>query len=341
MNTKKLAIHFSLLGFLAAALSAGTAGAQTIVNIGSQSGNTVPGTAAIVKTEVLAYGWIRSDNAGSLNGGESAFIGTGGSSDFRAYVAFDLSSFAVTDLVSLATVSLYSEGADSFDANGPSTTDANSIGLNITQLANVTGYGPGNRSGVGGPAATIDSNGLGANWTNLNGLYGSVIQTVALDLDAIAPDAQVDFDVTAAVQAAVSAGASKITFGFTSPAAIATGARNFFPFEGMDQSIEGGGAGTIGPNLRVEFSSVPSVFVLTITPNGANYDFSWNSQPGKLYDLLSSTDLSTPIAEWAVYDPDGPGGTDPYENIADTGATTTLTNVVSGDPRRFFAMREK
>ncbi len=258
-TTSRIRPFAGVMGLLAC-VAASAPGAT--VNLGSQSGNTVPLTGAIVKTEVLAYGWIRSDNQTSRNGGESAFIGTAGTSDFRAYVAFNLSSFAVTDLVSLATVSLYSEGADSFDANGPSTTDANSIGLNITQLANVTGYGPGDRAGVGGPAATIDSNGLSATWTNLSGSYGSVIQTVNLNLDAIAPNTQVDFDVTAALQAAVSAGASKITFGFTSPAAIGTGARNFFAFEGMDQSIEGGGQGTIGPNLRVEVIPEPTTAIL-------------------------------------------------------------------------------
>jgi hypothetical protein len=84
-----------------------------------------------------------------------------------------------------------------------------------------------------------------------------------------------------------------------------------------------------------EITAIParSTFQLTITPNGGNYDFSWESQPGKAYDLLTSLDLATPVAEWPVYDA-------LYEGIPSAGETTTLTAVPSADPRRFFAMRE-
>lgn len=40
-------------------------------------------------------------------------------------------------------------------------------------------------------------------------------------------------------------------------------------------------------------------FQLVITPNEANpgtCDFTWESRDGKVYDLLSSTDLSTPVS---------------------------------------------
>ena len=213
------------------------------VDLGSQSGNTIT-------DEVLAFGWIRSDDPNRRVGGETSFVGgTNGANDFRGYVAFDLSGFSVGDTVNTATLSLFSEGADTFDANGPSTTDANSIGLNLTSLAEITGYG----DGAGNNAAT-DVGATVASWNGINTLYGGVVSTVTLNLDTIAVNQQVDFDVTAAIQAAVDAGDPKLTFGITSPDAIATAARNFFAFEGVDQ---GGPGGSIGPNLNVDFTAIP------------------------------------------------------------------------------------
>ena len=86
---------------------------------------------------------------------------------------------------------------------------------------------------------------------------------------------------------------------------------------------------------------VPTYFPLAITRNGANYDFSWPSQSGKVYDLLSSTDLSTAPATWAVYDPDGPGGNDPYGDILATAPTNVLSAVPGSGPVRFFVVAEK
>ncbi len=82
-------------------------------------------------------------------------------------------------------------------------------------------------------------------------------------------------------------------------------------------------------------------FQLAIERNGADFDFSWGSREGKIYDLVSSTDLSTAPAAWPVYDPDGAGGIDPYGDIASGGSTTTLSAVPASDPRRFFAVVEK
>lgn len=103
-----------------------------------------------------------------------------------------------------------------------------------------------------------------------------------------------------------------------------------------------------GDNSYLAFSEIrfgattnPSdgVFPFTIRPNEAtagSYDFEWSSQPGKVYDLLTSTDLADPISEWPVFD----DGVTVYEAIPTAGETTTLTAVPSADPRRFFAMRE-
>lgn len=91
---------------------------------------------------------------------------------------------------------------------------------------------------------------------------------------------------------------------------------------------------------RFSLTASPAVpdapFRLVITRNGPDFDFEWNSQPDKLYDLLTSTDLATPIADWPVH----ADGETLYEAIPSGGATTTLTAVASAGPRRFFAMRE-
>jgi hypothetical protein len=77
----------------------------------------------------------------------------------------------------------------------------------------------------------------------------------------------------------------------------------------------------------------------TITPNATPglFDFSWTSRKGKMYDLLTSTDLSTPVDAWAIYN----DGAFLYENLPATGTATTLTGVPSGAARRFFALREE
>ncbi|MFZ9935495.1 MAG: hypothetical protein ACO3JG_00395 [Luteolibacter sp.] len=85
-------------------------------------------------------------------------------------------------------------------------------------------------------------------------------------------------------------------------------------------------------------------FQVRIAPSASNpglYDFEWDSQPGKVYDLLTSTDLATPIATWPVHDPDGEGGNSPYADIPTAGTTTTLTAVPGDGTKRFFAVAEK
>jgi mannan endo-1,4-beta-mannosidase len=81
----------------------------------------------------------------------------------------------------------------------------------------------------------------------------------------------------------------------------------------------------------------PSSFELTITPtasNPGNYDFEWESQDGKLYDLVSDTGLATAPGTWSVWNSQA--------DIASGGTTTSLTNIPGGaDPTRFFAVLEK
>lgn len=85
--------------------------------------------------------------------------------------------------------------------------------------------------------------------------------------------------------------------------------------------------GTSGVMAVVSGSSAP--LQLVVTQNGANLDFTWNGQSGKLYDLLSATDLTTAVAVWDVWN----GNADINANF--------LSIPRPGDPKRFFALREK
>lgn len=77
---------------------------------------------------------------------------------------------------------------------------------------------------------------------------------------------------------------------------------------------------------------------LSIASSGNTLNFSWNSNSGKQYNLVSSTDLATPVAEWAPYN----DGVSTYENLpASPTGTNTLTGVIQLDSQRFFAIVEQ
>ena len=100
---------------------------------------------------------------------------------------------------------------------------------------------------------------------------------------------------------------------------------------------------TLGQPARDSYLDPPAVvlsqdlFRLSIAPNTANlwnYDFTWNSRSGMVYDLVSSTDLSTHPADWPTWD--GRSGIPP----SGTGINS-LTNIPGDGPRRFFAIQEQ
>jgi hypothetical protein len=92
-------------------------------------------------------------------------------------------------------------------------------------------------------------------------------------------------------------------------------------------------------NVSIEGLSAPPAptipFVITPTEGSpGNYDFEWDSQEGKLYDLVSSPDLSSARDTWPVWD----GRAD----LAATPPANTLADIPGGgDTRRFFALLEK
>ena len=75
---------------------------------------------------------------------------------------------------------------------------------------------------------------------------------------------------------------------------------------------------------------------LTVTPSSSNlgsFDFDWNSRDGKVYDLVSNTDLSTSPDTWLVWEG--------RANIVSTGSNILLDGIPGGGAKRFFAVIEK
>ena len=101
------------------------------------------------------------------------------------------------------------------------------------------------------------------------------------------------------------------------------------------------GSGTHVPFDNVRFTtdlaSSTSNFKATITPTPGilgNYDFSWNSQTGKVYDLVSSTDLATAPTSWEVWQ-------NQTGIVANPPTNSLITVPGGGDRRRFFVVIER
>lgn len=80
-----------------------------------------------------------------------------------------------------------------------------------------------------------------------------------------------------------------------------------------------------------------SPLVLTIIPGDESpgvFDFAWPGRSGLNYDLVSSPDLLTPLADWPVWE-----GNADIPGVAD--GPTTLPAITVGDEKRFFAVVEK
>ncbi|MDQ8192190.1 hypothetical protein [Roseibacillus persicicus] len=90
-------------------------------------------------------------------------------------------------------------------------------------------------------------------------------------------------------------------------------------------------------NILITADTVDPV-ILSVSQVAGALDFSWESTAGYQYDLLSSTDLSTPPSEWLVHD-DGAGL---LEDIAASGTgTNSLVGVALSGEQRFFTLREE
>lgn len=104
---------------------------------------------------------------------------------------------------------------------------------------------------------------------------------------------------------------------------------------GFTSADDTSGDNTVVDNFSLSDGSIDEPIVLAIAQVGSNLDFTWNSEPGMQYDLLSSTELSTAPSGWAPYN----DGVSVFEDIATSGTgTNTLTGVLFSGDRRFFAI---
>jgi hypothetical protein len=98
------------------------------------------------------------------------------------------------------------------------------------------------------------------------------------------------------------------------------------------------GSGQFELDLSIAGVAAFTFQIVDIARSGAICDLSWTSRPYKTYDLLSSSDLATPLSSWDVYDPDTNGL---YQAMLPSGSgINTFTAVPSADLRRFFAVAE-
>lgn len=91
----------------------------------------------------------------------------------------------------------------------------------------------------------------------------------------------------------------------------------------------------VGDNTveNILISPGPAILQLVITPNpetAGSYDFTWTGRDGKVYDLVSATDLSIPPSSWAV-----------WQESANILGNTIVEVPGGGDSTRFFAVLEK
>jgi hypothetical protein len=125
----------------------------------------------------------------------------------------------------------------------------------------------------------------------------------------------------------------------TSTDAFNPGAGNYSVHQGLtasDATISWTPLNSVGANREGWVTGIQVVEVgksaplsLTVENSGSDLDFTWNGIAGKVYDLLSPTDLDTPISTWAVWD----------GNETMVGNTLTIPRPV--DDTRFFAIIEK
>jgi len=101
-------------------------------------------------------------------------------------------------------------------------------------------------------------------------------------------------------------------------------------------SLHGGGEvhGGLG---EIQFDGVPAVagpefLELLITPSGEDLIFSWEGREGKVYDLVSSADLMTPVIDWEIYGV--------FQNIVGA-PTVELTTDAPDTDKLFFAIIER
>ncbi|MGD9419096.1 MAG: hypothetical protein Q7R22_009145 [Verrucomicrobiota bacterium JB025] len=99
----------------------------------------------------------------------------------------------------------------------------------------------------------------------------------------------------------------------------------------VSYSLNGDHVNAVSALVLTAASSVPQLKIASAA-NGTELEFSWESNAGKLYDILRSTDLSTSPATWDVWQADIP---------ADASGSNLEIHARPGDPKSFFVLVEK
>ena len=101
----------------------------------------------------------------------------------------------------------------------------------------------------------------------------------------------------------------------------------------LTSSRSGTASSGIGGLTFDSFSDSSPVICIENDPTGAsNLVFTWQNQPGMLYDIRSNTDLSIPPSTWDIFEGD---------IEADASGTNVLTVPHPIDETTFFVLEER
>jgi hypothetical protein len=315
-------------------------------------------TFTATEDNTILSGPLANDNYGAYNRISS---GTVGSMNQRSIMRFDVSALdGLYTSINSITLRVYN-----YDDN------ADNLGANVDVTTNVHAITAANRAWIEGTSTGGAATGQ-STWNNRAHNTSSWAGSAGLGTVGTDYDSTVLASYTMLVASKPADGAA-IDFTFTGTTLALTGLIDAWMVDNVNNSQANPGLllrdptptpggsrrnrftmnsreatnPALHPQLIVEYanSSLPvTPLRLTIKPSDGNpdhYDFTWTSQAGKIYDLLSSDDLATPVSTWPVFDPDGPGGNQPFGDIPATADTTTLTAVPGNGPKRFFAIRQR
>jgi predicted GH43/DUF377 family glycosyl hydrolase len=142
------------------------------------------------------------------------------------------------------------------------------------------------------------------------------------------------FDVTSSTQLTFAGGTVTID-----PTSDLVGGVGYYVLIDPDAIEDASGNGFVGISDTTSwaFTTVPPFGPLIVRQDNGNLVFEWPSREDKVYNLLSSTDLSGVPATWSAYS----DGSTTHANIPNSGTgTNTLTVPMPADPRRFFAVSQ-
>lgn len=204
--------------------------------------------AAVVDITASVGDWIREDNPTANSSNEDMFVGSLPSNNaLRGLLEFDLSGFSTGDVITAATVSVYhQEEGIANHKPGDATNTPVSIHLASQAFTN---------------SATWNTYDGTNSWANAGGDFSAALASTVANVETIDLGDEVAFNsasLTAAVQAAISAGDAAINFVLTAPDLEATGVRDFFAFSGDSAP----GVNEVKPNLSVNVVPEPAALLL-------------------------------------------------------------------------------